>query len=182
MNESSVIEKGMSFETLVSDRVWLIPENKPGAETPVKLGVRITNKARQSMRFCIFRMFSPTLIGPEGKSLRQEGGSNPSRVIRESDCPFVSPGEGLTFFLEGKLTWQSHQICLEGLWEPGGTWQFKDIKPGSYSFSFRYTCYPEKGRLSLAIRDIWEEIWAGQIETPVIDISLVLQDFPSRTG
>ena len=175
MTESIVIEQnGVTFETLVPERIWSIPQNKSGAETPVKFGSRITNKSQKYIRFCIFRMFSPTLIGLNGKHLRPEGGSNASRIIREFDCPFVSSGEDLTFFLDGKLTWHDNELWLEGLWEPGGRWFFRDIKPGTYGFYFRYTCYPEKGRLSLAIREIWKDIWAGKVETPVIEISLVM--------
>jgi hypothetical protein len=176
--ETPAIEhNGVSFETLVPERVWLIPELD--AETRVKFGIRMTNKTQKPLRFSSYRTFFPGLIEPSGKNLRAENGANVSRPMLECDCPLVEPGESVTFFGDGELTWRNNnKLHFKGRRECGAVWHFlNDIKPGRYSLYFRYNNPQEKRRMYDLERKktrISESMWTGQVETPLIEISVVL--------
>ncbi|WP_322656586.1 hypothetical protein [Dendronalium sp. ChiSLP03b] len=172
--KTMVEQKGIFFETVASEHVLPIPENKPSSKTLVKLGVRISNNTQKSMRFCSYDTIFPNLIEQNGKHLQLEGGRNVSRLIRESDCPFVHPGESVTFFLDGTLAWKNNKLQLEGPDRFGGLWRFEDLKPGIYGFRFTYHSSQETVQISYPEQKILTDIWTGQVETPITEISLVL--------
>ena len=174
-----VEQDGASFETLVSERVLLIPEKGLGNSTAIRFGIRITNKSQQPLRFCSYRSFQPRLIDDNGRHLRSGGGANASRLIRESDCPLTQPNESLEFFLDGKVYWKDNEIYIDGSQSCGGIWYFQDsIKPGKYKFYFRYSNDHEEGRVFDADAremNILNSFWVGRVESPLVEICFALK-------
>lgn len=170
--DKSVVEvDGVSFETLVSDSVLSVPQ--PGAETPVKFGVRITNKKQKPARFARFGIIHPNLVTEEGRVIPLYGGTAGEKMPEESDFPLVMPGESVTFFLEGMLSWQNDKLVMGGTDGFGGFWYFRDLKPGQYKFQFIYQYYDVVMQIYLPKEQILEGIWTGKLATPWININLV---------
>ena len=67
--QGSVEEDGVRFEILVPERVWKIPENKPGNSSTLPLELRITNRTEKPLRFSGFGTLAPELLGPDGKEV-----------------------------------------------------------------------------------------------------------------
>ncbi len=179
MTDSIVVEQsGVCFETLVPEHIWPIPENQLGTETSVRFGIRITNQTRTPLRFCSYWTLFPILIEPNGKHLLFWQASDASRSIGESDCPLVESKENVTFFLNGHLAWNNSKLYLKGYVQSGGVWGFRDdIKPGKYSFYFKYSNLNQERRIyhqEMKKMKILDNIWTGQVETPLTKISLVL--------
>ena len=170
---------GVRFEILVPERVWTIPPNQPGAETPVKIGMRITNHNSQAFRFSRFDGFYP-IIARDGKRItghiHRDGGFAWPRV---SDCPLLQPRESTTFVLDAKLFWEDNQLqfeCADGF---GGKWYFNNIQAGTHQISLGYSIKipsplsmymydPDTQRL-IPFTDGWE----GSAKTPFIQINIV---------
>ncbi|NCR70023.1 MAG: hypothetical protein GPI93_02035 [Microcystis aeruginosa LG13-12] len=170
--DKSVVEvDGVSFETLVSDSVLSVPQ--PGAETPVKFGVRITNKKQKPARFARFGIIHPNLVTEEGRVIPLYGGTAGEKMPEESDFPLVMPGESVTFFLEGMLSWQNDKLVMGGTDGFGGFWYFRDLKPGQYKFQFIYQYYDAVMQIYLPKEQILEGIWTGKLATPWVNINLV---------
>jgi len=83
---------GIRFETLVPETVWTIPENQPGASTPVQLGIRMINNRSIPVQFNrLDPLFFVILeiMGENGVFLQRRGGRDITITTNESDCPFV---------------------------------------------------------------------------------------------
>jgi hypothetical protein len=172
--QSNAVEKdGIRFETLVPEPVLTIPANQPGVETPVRLGLRITNNTRTPLRFTRFDSLYPELVGPDGKVVGRIQGRNVTIAPTEADCPIAQPGENLSFFLDGKLSWQSNKLELGGSDGFGGIWLFQELKPGAYQFRFIYSS-PSSRTLpcDLALGKK-KSLWIGGAVTPFVEIRLV---------
>jgi hypothetical protein len=91
----------------------------------------------------------------------------------ESDFPLVMPGESVTFFLEGMLSWQNDKLVMGGTDGFGGFWYFRDLKPGQYKFQFIYQYYDAVMQIYLPKEQILEGIWTGKLATPWVNINLV---------
>ncbi len=176
--QSSGVEvDGIRFETLVPDREWLIPENQPGANTPVQLGLRITNNTQTAIRFTRFDTLVPELVKPDGQTLQRDGGRNWTSMPTISDCPLVQPRETVNFFLDAKLTWRNNKLQLGGSDGFGGIWFMDNLKPGMYQTRIWYSSwtpgpmgmYEPKTQTLIPI----ENLWKGSAATPFVEVRLV---------
>ena len=176
--ENNAVEvNGVRFEILVPQRVWKIPPNQPGEETPVKMSMRITNHNSQPFRFSQFHGFY-SIIARDGKRLTgniwRDGGFAFPRV---SDCPLLQTGESTTFVLDAKLFWEDNQLrlkCADGF---GGKWYLDNIQAGSHQISLGYSI---RIASSLAMYDPdtpglipFTDGWEGSAKTPFIQINIV---------
>ncbi|MFB2920073.1 MULTISPECIES: hypothetical protein [Aerosakkonema] len=179
--DSNAVEvDGIRFETAIPERVWRIPENKPGVATSVQLGISVTNNTSNPLYFSFYNYMLPELVKSDGQSLLSGGGSNRMPYPIESDFLLVRPGERVTHFREAKLFWNENQL-LFGSHNSRvslrlGTWVYQDIKPGSYYIRFNYsnrepqaTYYKPETKQPIRL----EGIWTGRVTTPFIDIRLV---------
>lgn len=174
---------GLRFEILIPEREWIIPENKEGASTPLKLGLRITNQTATTVRLSAFNpiiVVNINILTLDGNRLPSEAFSGGPMIgnIEEAACPLIKPGESFTFFLDGKLFWQEDQLVVggSGLW---GKWYHEIPRPGTYRVQFAYsgkftTCYekdpsdPEE-----YIVEITDQLWFGKAMTPFVEVYIV---------
>ena len=172
-NSKAVEAGGIRFEILVPDLVWLIPENRPNAETSVQIGIRITNNTSTPLRFTRYNTLYPEIVRPDGQVLQSgKNGESPFKV-RASDCPLVQSGESVTFFVNGSLSWKDNQLQLNVFDGFGYSWQFHPLAPGMNQVRFRY----QSDSAAISIHDpkrmLLEGIWTGQVITPLVEIPLV---------
>lgn len=169
--DKSVVEvDGVSFETLVSDSVLSVPQ--PGAETPVKFGIRITNKTQEPIRFSRFELL-PNMVQKDGEVVELHTGDEGVIRSRKSDFPLVLPGESVTFFREGILSWKNNRLDLGGNDGFGGFWLFLDLKPGIYKLRFIYQNYDSVKQIYEPEEEVLKGIWTGQVTTPFVTLNLV---------
>ena len=174
-NSHKIEENGISFETLVVNPIWLIPENGLDTETSVKVGIRITNNTHSPIRFSRFDTLYPNLVKQDGQVLQREGGRDGTLPLEESDFPLVIQGKSVTFFLVGILHWQNNNLLLEFSDGFGGLWYFDNLIAGAYKFGFLYYSYESAIQIDKPQRRKLEGIWVGQISTPLTDIQLLQQ-------
>ncbi len=183
--ENNAVEvEGVRLEILVPERVWTIPPNQPDAETPVKIGIRITNTKQESVRFRIIAPL-PTMIGADGLKLKVSGGRDrllPSGYRDERlVCSSLLPEETLTFFLDAKLLWRDNKLYLEGADGVGGGWNYQKLYPGTYQVGLIYVSI---GPLALChdletitpettAEELNEGFWGGEVITPLVEVRIV---------
>ena len=173
IDSNTVQIDGVRFELIMPERVLPIPENKPEATTPIKLGLRITNKTATPLHFR--ESYKKLVIsGQDGKILRREG-RDENGFLTVYNCPLVQPGENITFTLDARLSWENNKLQLVAPDGLGGFLYFGDIKPGKYQIRIGYypwvpglSCNSEIGRETLS-----EDIWEGLGYTPFVEFSLV---------
>jgi RNA polymerase sigma factor (sigma-70 family) len=170
-----VIEKdGVRFEVRVPERTWRIPEKKPGASSPVGLGLRITNKTEKPLRFTRYDTLTLGMVGPDGKVLDWLCTRTRSIPPTESDCPLLKPGESVTFAIDAALSWDGEQLQLSGPDGFGGRCGLSDgLHPGRYQLRIGYVneqkelhVYRDTERVAL------QDAWTGAVKTPVVEASL----------
>ncbi|NER03708.1 MAG: hypothetical protein F6K17_14340 [Okeania sp. SIO3C4] len=164
---------GVLFETLVLERTLPIPENKPDIYTPVRFGIRINNQTNNSIRFSKFDTLYPNLFRQDGEAIPLDGGRNWTSKPKESDFPLVMPGESVTLFLDGILSWQNNKLQIRGSDGFGGVWYFNNLEAGTYKFRFLYQNYQAARPISKAEEQVLEGIWIGQVATPFVEVRLV---------
>lgn len=180
--DSSVVEvDGISFETLVSTSLLTIPQKKAGYETPLRVGIRITNQNNHSVRFCLYDTLVPDFITPNGIHLPLQGGRNRSRLIRETDCPLVASEESVEFFQNGILFWKTEALQMEILDGFGGLFRFENLKPDIYRFRYRYYSNHQSRQISYPEQKILTNIWTGEAYTPSTEISLVFSEKANKS-
>jgi len=172
--DDNVVEvEGVSFETLVSEPIWIIPKNEPNAKLPVTLGVRITNKTPNPIRFSRFDTLYPNLVRQGGQVIQLEGGRDGTLKPKESDFPLVAPRESVTFYLDANLSWQNNKLQLGGSDGFGGLWYFDNLNPDTYQVQFIYQSHKRSVEIDKQGRRILDNIWIGRVATPFVKISLL---------
>ncbi|MCL1475564.1 hypothetical protein [Argonema antarcticum] len=181
IDSNGVEVDGIRFETVIPERVWRIPENKPGATTPVPLGISVTNNTSTPLYFSFYSDMLPDLVGSDGQSLLAGGGFEGISYPIESDFVLAMPGERVTYLREAKLFWNDNQLLLGSHNSRVnlrlGTWFYQDLKPGSYYVRFKYrnresqaTYYKPETKQYIRL----EAIWTGQVIIPFVEIRLVM--------
>ncbi|WP_199335637.1 hypothetical protein [Nostoc sp. FACHB-110] len=178
----------VKFETFVSQNVLTIPEAKRGCFTPVELGIRITNNTQTSLHFStnFYAMF-PEMIAPDGELMRT--GIACERFNRPTASEFVLliPGRAVTIYRDSFLFWErqsrkkrDRRLVLYLPFPAQDLYGFDPLYPGKYQFRFRYR---EHTNGDIADFDQWsdrqklqiilENLWTGEVLTPLVDIYLV---------
>jgi hypothetical protein len=172
--DSKAVEvDGVFFETLVPERVLVIPENKLDVEIPVKFGIRITNKTQKPYRFSWFYTLSPNLVQQDGQALQLERLSNGIMKPKESYFPLAMPEESKIFYLEGTLSWHGKMLQLGGSNKFGDFWYFDDLKPGTYQIQFIYQSNKAAIQIYEPKVQFLNSIWTGEVATPFAEFYLV---------
>lgn len=168
-NNSNAVEvDGIRFETLVPERLLVIP-NQSGDKTPVQFGIRVTNLSPTPYRFTSFYLL-PELLEPDGQAIKMGYARNATRAPQESDFLLAMPGESLTFFMDAEFYWFDCKLRLAGEARDGGFWHFDDLKPGKYRVRFTY-------RNQSAVKQILyggtiEGLWTGIVSTSFVEFRL----------
>jgi len=177
--DSKAVEvDNIRFETLVPEPELIVPKKRRGTETPVQIGIRITNNTLTPLRFSFYASLTPEIIGADREALQVGYYSDWSTEPLESDFPLVLPGEYVTFFPYAKLLWLRDQFRLLMGAGDGGFWFFGDLKLGTYQIRFRYQEDSEWGERTfdeeeLIEQRLLERVWLGQVDTSFVEFYLI---------
>lgn len=178
-NDSNAVEvNGICFETLMPERVLRLPRKKRGINTPVQLGIGVTNNTQETLHFSFYCTLTPRLVKADEKALRAGYFSDEFAPPQESDYPLIMPGKCLTFFPYAKLLWlEGEQFELLIAAGDGGFWTFR-IQPDTYQFRFSYRKLNAFRRSTSAEWDTIEprlskRVWSGLVDTPIVEFHIV---------
>ncbi len=179
LNNSAVEVDGISFETVIPEPLFTLPNKSESSYQLVQIGIRITNNTLTPFHFLFCASFSPELVMPDGQVKRSGYANDWMRAIEESDFLLVTPGKSVTFFPEIDLFWTNHsQFSLGVSSGNGGSCSFDELKPGIYHFRFQYyntsDTIPKKNLAgeSIESRPI-EKVWTGWVDTPFVEVRLI---------
>jgi len=181
---------GVQLEILMPEREFIIPDGQDNQPTssPVKIGIRITNKNDFPLRFTLFDTLIMELSAEDGYHEISTGGPRRMKgkprepyyaaMKSESDYPVVKPGESTTFYLNGSLEWVNGRNELVLGFPDGfqGGWFFGDLKPNKYKLNFFYYRHIRHQVLyDLETKTIkwFDNLWSGSMASPTIEINLI---------
>ena len=166
---AAVEVNGVRFEGIVPEQVWQIPENRPGAYTPIQIRFRITNLSPVPYRFTEVGILKVMLIDSTDRLAKL---ARPSRDVipGKVKTPLLIQGESTIFVRDGYLIWHNNRLRIEGFFANAQYWGFDFLQPGNYELSFfhmhlhRYADSQYQDPYGL---------WTGVASTPRIKIQLV---------
>jgi len=168
---------GIRFETVVPEKLLIIPKKERKAETAVQIGMSITNNTQTPFRFDFFASLIPELVGADGQALQRSYFCLGLQSARKSDYPLAMPGERVTRFPDAKLFWfKRDQLRLQIAAGDGGFWIFDNLQPGIYQLRFVYnkqnafvTRHDRKKTYTKSLKWICKSI----VPTPFVEFCLV---------
>ena len=166
---TAVEVNGVRFEAIVPEQVWQIPENRPGAYTPIQIRFRITNLSPVPYRFAECCILYVALIDSTDRVAER------ARPIRDvipgaEKVPLLKQGESAVFVRDGQLFWCNNRLRIEGFFADAQYWGFDGLQPGNYDLSFFYMHL--HGEADSQHRDPYG-LWTGAAAPPRIKIQLI---------
>ena len=163
-----IIVDGIEFETLVPDRVIVVPAAQ---RKSVKFGLSVTNQTPMPYRFIFFDLL-PEILSPNGEIMRTGRINNGVKVKSEADFVLARPGEKLTSFVNARFCWGNFQLNLSGGDRSSGFWGFRNFKYAA-TYGVRFT-YENKSAVRRIHHDgIIGGLWTGTVSTPWSEFRLV---------
>jgi len=172
------ITGGIRFETLVPERVLIIP-NQDNIKTWADFGIKVTNQTSTPYRFIFFNL-EMEMVRPDGQLIQPDYARNGTNIPWQSDFLLAKPGETLTFWIKAKFVWRGYRLgfCYRDL--SNGFYTFLGLKPIKYWVRFTYrNVFPISPNpninIYMASNDIcycnqpWpfpEELWTGIASSP----------------
>ena len=170
--DSSAIEvDGVQFKTDLGEPVLAIPPRLPGAETPIKLSISVTNNTSVSFRFEQLDSVHLNLIDDDDKEIRFTSDLMRLWVGKGPNYYLAQPGETTFFVLDGKLFWHCSRLVLAIPNKAGGFYYFPDLKPGKYQMRVIY--HVSERRANYLNEKVLERVWNGWIAMPFVEFRLV---------
>lgn len=163
---------GICFETLLPEQNYQLPEY--GEETPIQLGVRITNNSSDAYRFDL-PQFEPEIYNPNGEMMKMSWARNATSIPKDSDVPLIYPGQSLEFyFYNPKFSWyERDNLVFRGYSDYGGIWSFFKFKPGKYNIRLRYKKSHFTREVYLGLKSIkYDGFWVGEVLTSWVKLCL----------
>lgn len=123
--DSNAVEANLvCMEIIMPDLVALaIPEKQPGAYTPVKLDIVISNNTSTYVPIGIIGTLIPKLVESNGEELQWREPRERQLRKNNSACSFIKPGERIAFSLEARLSWGNSVLQLQIPDSPEYNWQ-----------------------------------------------------------
>lgn len=187
-NDSNVFEvDGVRMEIMVPELVALaIPENKPGANTIVRLRVLITNNTSSPVPF-IYDTLIPEIVEPDGQTLSRRELIRRQFGTEKYGCRLVMPGKekAIVVSLDARLSWQDNLLQLEVLpsspdylqipIEADRSWFFNALLPRTYQLRFTYNSPSGEDLCLDSARGQERRVEAmvtGRLSTPFVNLRL----------
>lgn len=175
------------FETWMPKREITIPLIKQ--QTPLELGIRITNNTPNNFYFCFFSSLSPKLIAPNGQVLQLGACTDGIRFADKYDFMQVMRWQAVTFCFESGFSWsiyrknnrKKRRDCnlIFGINRDSYCRnEFTKIQSiGTYQFQWEY--HENSSKIEYYKKygidpNILQEVWIGELITPPVELSLVL--------
>ena len=137
-NYNAIEIDGIQLETILSPTSINIPDKANNIETPVDIGMKITNQTQTAFKFDFFDTLIFQIIRVDGQTIRKGFGSHQLQSPQERHYPLIKPGKSTTFFPNTKLFWFNDELCLKIAIQSGGFDYFQNLQPGEYWIRFVY--------------------------------------------
>lgn len=158
------ITGGIRFETLVPERVLIIP-NQDNIKTWAEFGIKVTNQTSTPYRFIFFSLI-PEIVGPEGKAVEYGAGINHANLPLESDFLLAKPGATLTFLTKAKFFCVGNKLGFGGVNRYNLSWSYRGLRPIKYWVRFTYRKISPTPKISRQPWPFLEELWTGIASSP----------------
>jgi hypothetical protein len=142
----------VDFEA-VADRFWAIPA--AGQETPVNLGLRLTNHTDKDLSFNLFDTILPRFETADGQQ-RWVGEAERS-ATRPAEPVSIPARKSVTLSRPAVLKWSEDgkTLLLVGGDGSGGTWIMGELRPGMHRLSFNYDNKEQKVKFFNNAQPFW---------------------------
>jgi hypothetical protein len=184
-NKNAVEVDGIRFEIIIPEIVFVLPirQAKPGNNTSVHLGLRITNNTSQPYCFSFYRHLIPEIIA-DGNNINGGHQSDLFLPAEQSDFHLTQPGKSVTFSQPARFSWQrkynnrrkqDRNLVLSLPFTSCGFFIFQLINTGNYSIRFKYEVTNEEIKYyqNLMNEECFKAMWTGQVFTPYVDFCVV---------
>jgi hypothetical protein len=176
-NEPVVEVNGISFETVMPERVFIVPEKPFENNTLVELGVRITNNTSAPYRFSFYNAITPELMMMDTQTPQEMSYMSDWLVgSQESDFPLAMPGESVTFMPGASIVkYENDQFTFSTSVGDGGINFFTNLHLGTYQLRFKYKNDSAEAKVSEKVTEKKkriENIWTGETSMPFVEFSL----------
>lgn len=163
--------RDIKFTAAVAPERLVMPPSDARLQLAVVLSV--TNNSAHGFRFTTYRSFEPQVTDPVGRQLPMGANSNRSRLIKQTDCSFLEPGQTLPFEMEGTLYWNKGDLQLEFKDGAGGVLSLGGLGAGEYQLRFVYRNDHETILIPSPARVSLDRFWIGELKTPATKFTLV---------
>ena len=154
---------GIRFETLVPERVLIIP-NQDQIKNTVEFGIKVTNQTSTPYRFIFFSLV-PEIIS---RGIQYNYAKQSMKYPETSDFMLAQPGESLTFLTKAHFFWRENKLGFWGRNLENGCWWFTGFEPVRYWVRFTYTSLARAAKIARSPTS-WtfsEELWTGIVSSP----------------
>jgi hypothetical protein len=166
---------GMIFETVVSEPVLKIPENRSGVLTPIRLGIRITNNTSEPVRFSLSHL-TPEFINLNDELLFAGAVQFRLGILGKRNFPLVLPKESSSLFWESCLFRDKNMLLLilDDI-NNSRSWSFGGFNPGIFRVRFKYNYDDEGGYYDEYLRGIrqFKGVVKGSFFTKWVELHLI---------
>ncbi len=175
LESNYTITGGIRFETLVPERVLIIP-NQDNIKTWAEFGIKVTNQTSTPYRFIFFNL-EMEMVRPDGQLIQPDYARNLTNPPLDSDFLLAKPGETLTFWIKAKFVWRGYKLgfCYRDL--SNGFYTFLGLRPMKYWVRFTYSNLSPRRNVNIYTspddcthpRQPWpflEELWTGIASSP----------------
>ncbi|VXD22748.1 hypothetical protein PL8927_760058 [Planktothrix serta PCC 8927] len=170
--DSSAIEiDGLQFKVEMPETVLTIPPRLPSAQTPVKLGIRVTNNTSAVLRFEQIGSLGFNLIDSDGKEIQFTEAQWRRWIDKGLEFYIVQPGESEILVLDATLSWHCSQLQLVIPNKAGGFYYFRGLKQGRYQIQAIY--HTSEHRANYLNEKGVENVWSGWIAMPFVKFCIV---------
>ncbi len=147
--------KGMEFKLILMDDEWSIPN--PGARTPIKVNLEITNTTDEAYRLFLYDAVKVVLQDSSHNNIRVSGGREHPNPL-EKISPPLKKNQTYTLTLQGER-WRSGNKLAFYLRDPYNRyWKAEGLPKGTYYLGLVY-------EYSKATTDLKPPLWVGRAET-----------------
>lgn len=175
--------------------VFPIPENRPGADTPVQFDIGINNNTSTPVPFCSEGNLVPELIGPDGQTIQRQEPRGRHLETGIPYCDLVQPGWPIGVSLSARLSWQNNLLQLKVstdsyyfqkiILKPDNSWSFDGLQTGTYQLRFTYRSLSGKVFYFDPTTEKERQVEAssiGQLTTQFVNLRLVQPVEPDRSA
>lgn len=145
------IEREISDQRIFPTRIYAIPKNQMGANTLMKLPIRIANNTSTPLHLNLYHPFFPELLASDGQTIQRLLVTDESvastqlntlqqrRPARQTQQWKLPPGYGASISQTARLSWQNNLLQLQiitGHFGSNNFWLFDALQPGNYQLRF----------------------------------------------
>ena len=181
------IEREISDQSIFPTRVYAIPKNQKGANTLMKLPIRIANNTSTPLHLNRYQPLIPEVLASDGQIIQRLLVTDESvastqlntpqqlRPPREPQQWQLPPGYGASISQTARLCWQNNLLQLQIPTRQFGSnkfWLFDALQPGNYQLRFVLNIDRETTPVAESDHKVFGT-GSGILATPFLNLHLI---------